>query len=100
MAQNSFKRAPKNRPVRDRILIVCEGEKTEPNYFQVFRVKTNVVELDGKGFGNDPRRYNILNDKQKAAIKNAIRLQGIHGGTKPYDADPSTTVYKLVQELN
>ena len=27
---------------RPRILIVCEGEKTEPNYFRAFRVTNNV----------------------------------------------------------
>lgn len=29
--------------IRDRILIVCEGEKTEPNYFRRFPVKSEVI---------------------------------------------------------
>jgi hypothetical protein len=31
---------------RDKILIVCEGKKTEPNYFAKFPVKKEIVEVD------------------------------------------------------
>lgn len=37
------------RDVRKRFLIVCEGEKTEPNYFRSFRVPKNVVDIQGVG---------------------------------------------------
>ena len=30
-------------------LIVCEGEKTEPNYFKAFRVKSAQVVVEGTG---------------------------------------------------
>lgn len=36
-------------PIRQRFLIVCEGEKTEPNYFQRFRVPQVVVQVEGLG---------------------------------------------------
>jgi len=36
-------------PVRQRFLIVCEGEKTEPNYFQQFRAPSLVVKVEGLG---------------------------------------------------
>ncbi len=36
-------------PVRQRFLIVCEGEKTEPNYFRRFRVPGLVVQVEGLG---------------------------------------------------
>lgn len=36
-------------PVRQRFLIVCEGEKTEPNYFRRFRVPQLVVQVDALG---------------------------------------------------
>jgi len=39
------------RLIRDRILILCEGEKTEPNYFRKFPVKIDLVELDVAGIG-------------------------------------------------
>jgi hypothetical protein len=32
-----------SRKIRQRFLIVCEGEKTEPNYFRAFRVPGDVV---------------------------------------------------------
>ncbi len=37
------------RDLRPRFLIVCEGKKTEPNYFESFRV-SKVVEVVGLGF--------------------------------------------------
>jgi|ERR687886_797604 hypothetical protein len=40
--------------VKQRFLIVCEGSKTEPNYFRSFRVPKNVVEVDVHGLGEDP----------------------------------------------
>ncbi len=44
------------REVRQRFLIVCEGEKTEPNYFRSFRVPRNVVEIDVQGLGENPSK--------------------------------------------
>lgn len=32
-------------------LIVCEGEKTEPNYFRRFRVPAEVARIDVQGIG-------------------------------------------------
>lgn len=34
-------------------LIVCEGEKTEPNYFKIFPVDRKVIKLDIKGEGTN-----------------------------------------------
>ncbi len=42
------RRAVKTRDLRPRFLIVCEGERTEPNYFKSFRVNA-VVEVIGTG---------------------------------------------------
>jgi hypothetical protein len=55
MSPKRIRRQRKRRPLRDRILIVCEGEKTEPNYFRAFPVKTEIYELNIRGYGNDPR---------------------------------------------
>lgn len=41
------------RPLRSRFLIVCEGSKTEPNYFRRFRVNTEVVDLEVIGLGDN-----------------------------------------------
>lgn len=35
---------------RERFLIVCEGERTEPNYFLNFRVPKEVLDVQGLGF--------------------------------------------------
>lgn len=40
------------REIRQRFLIVCEGEETEPNYFKSFRVPKLVI--DAKGLGVNP----------------------------------------------
>ncbi len=44
------------REVKQRFLIVCEGEKTEPNYFRSFRVPRSVVEVDIQGVGANPSK--------------------------------------------
>lgn len=44
------------REVRQRFLIVCEGEKTEPQYFGSFRVPKHVVKVTARGFGISPCR--------------------------------------------
>jgi hypothetical protein len=36
-------------PVRQTFLIVCEGEKTEPNYFRRFRVPQVIIQVEGLG---------------------------------------------------
>jgi len=41
------------RPLRPRFLIVCEGSKTEPNYFRRFRANTEVVDLEVIGLGDN-----------------------------------------------
>jgi RloB-like protein len=44
------------REVRQRFLIVCEGAKSEPNYFRSFRVPKNAAEIDVKGLGENPSK--------------------------------------------
>lgn len=53
------------RDTRKKFLIVCEGTKTEPNYFKCFRVNRDVVKLDIEGFG-----YNTL-----TLVREAIRIK-------------------------
>lgn len=56
---------------KKRILIVCEGEKTEPNYFKSFRVTSAVVVVEG--LGSDPKRLvrKALSLKDRAARNEA-----------------------------
>lgn len=48
---NSLKRRSGVLEVRNRILIVCEGEKSEPNYFDKFPIKRGKLDLQIKGTG-------------------------------------------------
>lgn len=59
----------------DRFLIVCEGERTEPNYFRAFRVTPDVFSVKVEGTG-----YNTL-----SLVNEAIRLRKKHGYTKRGD---------------
>ncbi|PZV26578.1 MAG: abortive phage infection protein [Snowella sp.] len=49
--------------VKQRFLIVCEGAKTEPNYFKNFRVPKTVIDV--KGVGENPSRL----------VQSAIKLK-------------------------
>ena len=51
------------REVKQRFLIVCEGAKTEPNYFKKFRVPKTVIDV--KGVGENPSRL----------VQSAIKLK-------------------------
>lgn len=49
---------------------------------------------------NDPALYRELLSRQDVAISHAERLLAQYSPTNPATDDPSTTVHKLVQELN
>ncbi|WP_080414628.1 RloB family protein [Burkholderia ubonensis] len=49
MALNIKERNEGRRSTRQKILIVCEGEKTEPGYFNSFRVDKEVCDIRGIG---------------------------------------------------
>lgn len=64
------------RYVRNRILILCEGQATEPNYFRKFPVDIDLVELDVRGAG-----ANTL-----SLVSEAIRLgEKAAKGNRPYN---------------
>lgn len=48
-ARSYMQRRVDELPIRQRFLIVCEGGKTEPNYFKRFRVPQLVVQVEGLG---------------------------------------------------
>jgi len=78
-ARTSGERRTDDREVLQRFLIICEGEKTEPNYFDGYRVPQLVVDAVGTG-------YNTL-----SLVDEAIRLKGEkeaearRRGRSPYD---------------
>lgn len=44
-----LRRKVRGREPKQTFLIVCEGEKTEPNYFNGFRVKSATIKVEGLG---------------------------------------------------
>ncbi len=40
-------------PIKKRILIVCEGENTEPSYFKQFRLTTATIRTVGEGYNTE-----------------------------------------------
>lgn len=68
--ESSGRRRSNDRPVNQRavgpkILIVCEGERTEPNYFKAFPIHPSV--LDIRGIGDNT----VFLVRQAVAIKNS-----------------------------
>lgn len=63
----------REREIKARILIVCEGSKTEPNYFKSFKVTSAKISVFGLG-------QNTL-----GLIKEAIRLRDEADGDEKYD---------------
>lgn len=62
-----------------RFLIVCEGAKTEPNYFNGFRVPQLVVDAVGTG-------YNTLSlVKEAISLKGEKEAEAHQQGKPPYD---------------
>ena len=57
---NALRRKKPTRPPYDRILVVCEGKKTEPNYFEEIRIEARISPIHvcvlPSGFGAQPSR--------------------------------------------
>ena len=51
-SERNIRRKVGVRPVRESFLIVCEGQNTEPEYFNSFRLTSATVKAVGKGLGN------------------------------------------------
>lgn len=73
----SYKRIQNRREIRERILIVCEGERTEPNYFRAFIPQGSFVfQVDVRGTG-----YNTIRlVKEARRVSKEARNEG-----EPYD---------------
>ncbi len=80
-----------NRKVKTRrwFLIVCEGEKTEPNYFRSFPVDTKVIKLDIKGEGKNT----------KSLVEKAIELKNGSNPTKQTDFGACSIAIKTLKIL-
>lgn len=52
-SKSRYDRKIESRELKQRVLIVCEGAKTEPYYFKCFRVNRKIVEIEIKGLGKN-----------------------------------------------
>jgi len=71
------RKAP-SRPLRRHILIVCEGAKTEVNYFEEIRksLRLSAMEIDIQGLGQDP----------KSLVERAKQLRHENSEENPYES--------------
>jgi len=56
---NSYKRKADVKTKRYKILIVCEGEKTEPNYFEKFPLNEAEIEIEIEEIGRASCRERV-----------------------------------------
>ena len=71
------RRSIKRRDPGERFLIVCEGEKTEPNYFESFHLP-GLINVDAQGYGVSPPKL----------VERALELRrqsSRRRGREPYD---------------
>lgn len=66
--QGALKRKINIREVRNRFLIVCEGERTEPNYFRKFPINKDIIEvkIGAAGYVTDSLVIKAIELKEKA----------------------------------
>jgi hypothetical protein len=95
-AQASLTRSTRTRPERRRILIVTEGEKTEPAYFKGLAKLTRataivVVSVRVDGLGRDP----------ESVVRRVIRWTGLDDDFDEYwavvDVDDHTTLTEAIR---
>jgi len=122
--ERTLKRTSSLRLVKQTFLIVCEGEVTEPEYFNSFRLTSANVKAIGKGMNTislvkeaiairdiEKRRsrnydqcwvvfvFNVIYPKTRIAIDNAQKVQESFDGSNPAKEESSTTVHQLVEQL-
>jgi len=124
--ERTLKRTSSLRLVKQTFLIVCEGEVTEPEYFNSFRLTSANVKAIGKGMnnqgsihrsrygemlshllgfrygktkGDSVKVFNVIYQKTRIAIDNAHKVQESFDGSNPAKEESSTTVHQLVEQL-
>jgi len=77
--RTSDERHTDDREILQRFLIICEGTKTEPNYFQGFRVPQLSVDLVGTG------RNTLSLVEEAIRLKEEKEVEARRRGKPPYD---------------
>jgi RloB-like protein len=87
----TLQRGKPARAQRLKILIVCEGQNTEPSYFEQFKVATAVIEIVGTG-------RNTLSLVEYAAHLHQTKYQNFNQVWCVFDADPKGDKYITFQD--
>jgi len=99
-----YRESAEIRLLKETFLIVCEGEKTEPAYFDSKIGRAEYIKKLKKHLGsyekNDKTVYEKIIQKQSVAIRNAQRLISSCDMKNPNKCEPCTTVVNLVGALN
>ena len=75
--EHSLKRSYSFRIPKKSFLIVCEGENTEPEYFNAFRLTSATVKAVGKGLGTMSLvRRLLLSGRQKRQKERLLTIAG------------------------
>ena len=73
--QNRLRRTVETRGLpKQTFLIICEGKKTEPNYFDAFKVKSAKIIIEGTGCNT----VSLVNEAQK--IVNSYKTEYVEFG--------------------
>ena len=86
------------RVIKQCFLIVCEGENTEPDYFKAFRMSAATIKAVGQGMNTLSLVNKAISIREAIDNADAILAEVSHGN--PAKEESSTTVQKLVVELN
>ncbi len=76
-----------------RILIVCEGGRTEPNYFRSFRITSVHVNIQGKGMNTDSLVEETIRMKEEAVPAVIFLRPGSHPSSLTLGGDHKTYLW-------
>jgi hypothetical protein len=97
----TLQRRKSSRDSYDKILIVCEGEKTEPHYFkalvQHYRLNSANVEITGS-CGSSPR--SVLEKAEELAQKETARGDGYNRVYCVFDKDSHETYAETITKID
>ncbi|HWR57766.1 MAG TPA: RloB family protein [Thermodesulfovibrionales bacterium] len=102
--EREFERLRKIRASHDVVLIICEGEKTEPNYFKGLRAalrlnKENIV-IHDRRCGSDPLSLvNSAEEEYLRELKRDPEKQGYDHIFVVFDKDTHTTYNDALQKM-
>lgn len=100
-ATKELKRRKSRRSSYDKILIVCEGEKTEPNYFaelvNYYKLNSANVEIDGT-CGSSPK--SVLERAEKLTKQEADKGDGYDRIYCIFDQDSHETYAETIRKIS